>query len=428
MKATLNGIVYDTDTAERLADVTHILDLFTDGARQYIQSVYRNRDGRYFLRVETSDDDYVVPLTGAEADAYLYKYGRKKNMNATKNELQHNTMLHYYLGTTVNGAKTIAHKVEANPLWIVAMLVMAWLAYSVQDMRATESMGSIGHLMTVLQSIEMLAVAAIALVVVCYRIGSVTGAKQMYQDLLRGGIVNSAGEAPLLVERKRIDGKQENCLLTFKIKGLPLERWKDLSPTIAASLGVYVVEIKEGAEPYTYTVHTVANDALPTRIDWSPSIIPDRPTKFALGEAVTGTVYADIRNDPGILTASATGGGKTMETKGIAAQALCRDYILIVADYKYVEYGGIWGSKGTYIVHDDENLLWVMQRLIERLHDRRDWLAEHDCRNIDDYNERYPDNKLRRVMLLIDEAAIALDTRTQNKAKKGGKAGNRRGG
>ena len=100
-------------------------------------------------------------------------------MNATKNELQHNTMLHYYIGTTVNGAKGIAHTVKANPLWIVAMLVMAWLAYSVQDMRATESMGSIGHLMTVLQSVEMLAVAAIALVVVCYRIGSVTGAKQM---------------------------------------------------------------------------------------------------------------------------------------------------------------------------------------------------------------------------------------------------------
>ncbi len=73
-------------------------------------------------------------------------------------------MLHYYIGTTVNGAKGIAHTVKANPLWIVAMVVMAWLAYSVQDMRATESMGSIGHLMTVLQSVEMLAVAAIALV------------------------------------------------------------------------------------------------------------------------------------------------------------------------------------------------------------------------------------------------------------------------
>ena len=107
-----------------------------------------------------------------------------------------------------------------------------------------------------------------------------------------------------------------------------------------------------------------------------------------------------------------------METKGIAAQALWRDYILIVADYKYVEYGGIWSSKGTYIVHDDDGLLWVMQQLIERLHDRRDWLAEHDCRNIDDYNAKHPENKLHRVMLLIDEAAIALDTRTNNKAKK----------
>lgn len=43
-----------------------------------LRHAYKNCDGRYFLRVETSDDDYVVPLTGAEADAYLYKYGRKR--------------------------------------------------------------------------------------------------------------------------------------------------------------------------------------------------------------------------------------------------------------------------------------------------------------------------------------------------------------
>lgn len=78
MKVTLNGILYDTDTAARLANVTHTLDLFADGARQYVQSVYKNCDGRYFLRLQTSDDDYIVPLTEAEADAYLYKYGRKR--------------------------------------------------------------------------------------------------------------------------------------------------------------------------------------------------------------------------------------------------------------------------------------------------------------------------------------------------------------
>lgn len=78
MKAILNNIEYDTDTAEQLANVTHTLDLFADGARQYVQSVYKNCDGRYFLRLQTSDDDYIVPLTEAEADAYLYKYGRKR--------------------------------------------------------------------------------------------------------------------------------------------------------------------------------------------------------------------------------------------------------------------------------------------------------------------------------------------------------------
>lgn len=41
-------------------------------------------------------------------------------MNATKNELQHNTMLHYYIGTTVNGAKGIAHG---------AFLIVLWLLY-----------------------------------------------------------------------------------------------------------------------------------------------------------------------------------------------------------------------------------------------------------------------------------------------------------
>jgi len=339
-------------------------------------------------------------------------------MNANKNELQHNTMLHYYIGTTINGIKQMAGAVSFCPLQIIAAVVMAWLLYSVLDLKATASIGEIGHSMAAVQTVSLLVLAVTVALIGCYYKGSVPGAKRIYQDLLRGGVVNSAGEAPLLLKKEAINGKAGNCLLTFKSTGIPLERWQDLSPIIAASLGLYIVEIKEGNAPYTYTVHTVANECLPTKIDWSPDIIPTDQTKFALGEAVTGTVYADIQNDPGILTASATGGGKTMETKGIAAQALWRDYILIVADYKYVEYGGIWSSKGTYIVHDDDGLLWVMQQLIERLHDRRDWLAEHDCRNIDDYNAKYPENKLHRVMLLIDEAAIALDTRTNNKAKK----------
>ena len=52
-------------------------------------------------------------------------------MNANKNELQHNTMLHYYIGTTINGIKQMAGAVSFCPLQIIAAVVMAWLLYSV---------------------------------------------------------------------------------------------------------------------------------------------------------------------------------------------------------------------------------------------------------------------------------------------------------
>lgn len=46
-------------------------------------------------------------------------------MNASKNELQHNTMLHYYMGTTINGIKQMAGAVSFHPLQIIAAVVMA---------------------------------------------------------------------------------------------------------------------------------------------------------------------------------------------------------------------------------------------------------------------------------------------------------------
>lgn len=79
MKATLNGIVYDTDTAERLADVTHILDLFADGARQYVQSVWQ----RFCFRKTDGECCFVVRKTlylngAAHSNDQFLGYGKAK--------------------------------------------------------------------------------------------------------------------------------------------------------------------------------------------------------------------------------------------------------------------------------------------------------------------------------------------------------------
>lgn len=239
----------------------------------------------------------------------------------------------------------------------------------------------------------------------------------MYENLMRGGVVNASGEAPLLVAREKAPKKSGHLMLTFQLVGVPLEKMKDMSSVIAACIGMYVVDIQDGAAPHTYIIDVVADNALPAMIEWTAERMPTEETKFVLGEAIDGPVYIDVQNDPGILVAGATGSGKSIETKVILAQAILRDYFAIIADYKYVEYSSVWAASA-HIVHDDDNLLWTMEHLLERLHDRRDRFAAEGCRNIDDYNALHPDKKLHRIMLCIDEASIALTTRVANKETK----------
>lgn len=232
----------------------------------------------------------------------------------------------------------------------------------------------------------------------------------MYENLMRGGVVNASGEAPLLVAREKDPKKSGHLMLTFQYVGVPLEKMKDMSSVIAACIGMYVVDIQDGVAPYTYIIDVVADSALPTMIAWTAERMPVEETKFALGEAIDGPVYIDVQNDPGILVAGATGSGKSIETKVILAQAILRDYFAIIADYKYVEYSSVWAASA-HIVHDDDNLLWTMEHLLKRLHDRRDCFAAEGCRNIDDYNALHPDKKMHRNISKVkvgDDIAMQL--------------------
>ena len=61
----------------------------------------------------------------------------------------------------------------------------------------------------------------------------------MYENLMRGGVVNASGEAPLLVAREKAPKKSGHLMLTFQIVGVPLEKMKDMSSVIAACIGMH---------------------------------------------------------------------------------------------------------------------------------------------------------------------------------------------
>ena len=338
-------------------------------------------------------------------------------MKTSRDELLRETLVRYYWRLVCNGAKALADSARMHPMVVVLCTIAIIYMYRFRDLSYVSDMGNVGHMIAIADTVAMVVLVLMIALAVSIARQSIPGAKKMYENLMRGGVVNASGEAPLLVAREKAPKKSGHLMLTFQIVGVPLEKMKDMSSVIAACIGMYVVDIQDGAAPHTYIIDVVADNALPAMIEWTAERMPTEETKFVLGEAIDGPVYIDVQNDPGILVAGATGSGKSIETKVILAQAILRDYFAIIADYKYVEYSSVWAASA-HIVHDDDNLLWTMEHLLERLHDRRDRFAAEGCRNIDDYNALHPDKKLHRIILCIDEASIALTTRVANKETK----------
>lgn len=317
-------------------------------------------------------------------------------MKTNKDELLHETLVRYYWRLVCNGTKALADSARLHPMVVVLGTIAIIYMYRFRDLSYVSDMGNVGHMIAIADTVAMVVLVLMIALAVSIARQSVPGAKKMYENLMRGGVVNASGEAPLLVAREKDPKKSGHLMLTFQYVGVPLEKMKDMSSVIAACIGMYVVDIQDGVAPYTYIIDVVADSALPTMIAWTAERMPVEETKFALGEAIDGPVYIDVQNDPGILVAGATGSGKSIETKVILAQAILRDYFAIIADYKYVEYSSVWAASA-HIIHDDDNLLWTMEHLLKRLHDRRDCFAAEGCRNIDDYNALHPDKKMHRI-------------------------------
>lgn len=85
--------------------------------------------------------------------------------------------------------------------------------------------------------------------------GYLPGSWAMYEDLTRAGVVNFAGEAPLLVARQKHD---HNVLkLTFQIKGYPLDRWQEDQSVVESTLNVCILSMRQGVDNQTIIMDTV---------------------------------------------------------------------------------------------------------------------------------------------------------------------------
>ncbi|HEY4442041.1 MAG TPA: DNA translocase FtsK [Candidatus Elarobacter sp.] len=198
-------------------------------------------------------------------------------------------------------------------------------------------------------------------------------------------------------------------------RGVKISRISSLADDIALALAATSIRIEApipgksavGIEVPNTTVSIVAIREILERI---PQGVP--PLSMALGKDITGKpVFGDLGKMPHLLVAGATGAGKSVCLNGIIASLLVTatpDQLeLLMIDPKRVEltvYNGIPHLKHEVIT--DPSLAAGALALITREMDMRyERFAKAGVRKIEEYNAKYPEERLPYIVVVIDELA-----------------------
>jgi len=200
-------------------------------------------------------------------------------------------------------------------------------------------------------------------------------------------------------------------------RGVKIARISALADDLALALAATSVRIEApipgksavGIEIPNATVSIVAVreilDAMPAR-----GTIP--PLNMALGKDITGRpIYGDLGKMPHLLVAGATGSGKSVCLNCIIASLLVSatpDQVqMVMIDPKRVElsvYNGIPHLKNP-VITDPRMAAGALFEMTKEMDQRYERFAKAGVRKIEEWNAKYPDDKLPYVVIVIDELA-----------------------
>jgi len=200
-------------------------------------------------------------------------------------------------------------------------------------------------------------------------------------------------------------------------RGVKISRIASLTDDLALALAATAVRIEApipgksavGIEVPNQTIAIVAIreilDALPNR-----GQIP--PLWMALGKDITGRpVFGDLCNMPHLLVAGATGAGKSVCLNTIIASLLVSatpDQVqMLMVDPKRVELSVFNGIPHLIkeVITDPRMAAGALFEMTKEMDARYERFAKAAVRKIEEYNAKYPDERLPYVVIVIDELA-----------------------
>jgi DNA segregation ATPase FtsK/SpoIIIE, S-DNA-T family len=200
-------------------------------------------------------------------------------------------------------------------------------------------------------------------------------------------------------------------------RGVKISRISSLADDIALALAAASIRIEApvpgksvvGIEVPNATVSVVAIREI---FEYFPNRGTVPPLNMALGKDITGKpVFGDLGKMPHLLVAGATGAGKSVCLNCIIASLLVSatpDQVqLLMIDPKRVEltvYNGI-PHLIKEVITDARIAAGALFEMTKEMDQRYERFARAGVRKIEEYNAKFPDEKLPFVVIIIDELA-----------------------
>jgi len=237
-------------------------------------------------------------------------------------------------------------------------------------------------------------------------LGTPKGAREINQSLNIVGLVNHAGQSPLLLKRCKEYGM---TIMEFEPNGIPLSDWKEKREDIETALNIHIENIGYGKSRDKIVLQAISgNENLPDVVHWKNKYLSDEDFTLIFGQSRTGQTKINLAKIPHILLGGSTGSGKSVLLKLLIMQCVKKDAEVFIADFKGgVDFLPVWHERCN-IITEENTLLEVLTDLADELEKRKQEFREYGCANISEYSKMNA-AKIKRIVFACDEVAEVLD-------------------
>jgi len=157
-------------------------------------------------------------------------------------------------------------------------------------------------------------------------------------------------------------------------------------------------------------LHTVPTEqGIEDNLLWDDSFIQEKDFVLCIGKGLLEYVKINLNKYPHALIAGVTGSGKSVILREMLWQCIKKGARIYMIDFKGgVEFGIEYEEFGE-VVTERQHALELMKELTKEMKMRLDVFRKCGVKNIEEYNQLYPEKPLCRIVLACDEVSEMLD-------------------